>query len=295
MSKKANIQSKHIVKHLDLSNKGIEGELDVSEYSNLEYLDCSNNKITSITGISDKIKYLNCSKNLISNIDYSYTHHMYLDQFICSKNPVTYLFYCFDFQPKKYPKTLNSIEYEGLFNYPIDNLPSGVEKITFFSCEMSTSYFNQPIDNLPPNLNTLTLGDHFNQPIDNLPEKLTKLFFARFSKFNHPIDNLPESVKILYLGSSFNQPVDNLPAGLEHLCLGYCKFNHPINNLPDSITELTLGDNFDQEIIKLPNSLKTLMFTKPICEMKKNLSYLKKNYNSTNNPDFLIQFDVSLY
>jgi len=57
------------IKRLNISNKNIIGILDLSNFKNLEELDCSNNKISEIINISNSLKYLNCSNNNIIKIN----------------------------------------------------------------------------------------------------------------------------------------------------------------------------------------------------------------------------------
>jgi Leucine-rich repeat (LRR) protein len=276
-------------KSLDLSNQNIIGILDLEKYPKLEYLNCSHNQITQIINISQYIKYIDCSHNLIENLDYQISNPMYLDYLNCSHNPIHTLFYPFDVKPKSYPKTLKNIEYSGYFNEPIDNLPEGLETLTFFCCEYIDSHFNQPVDNLPNSIVKIHFGNYFNQPVDNLPESLINLFFEKHGQFNHTIDNLPSGLKTLYLGYHFNQPVNNLPLGLEVLCMGYCIFNHPINNLPDTINELILGEKFNQHIEKVPSSIKSIMLA------GENYGFKKQLYQLSKLKKFHFGIDISLY
>lgn len=59
-------------KELDISNQNIKGILDLKEYPNLEYLNCSHNQITKITNIPPKLKYIDCSYNSLPNLDLLY-------------------------------------------------------------------------------------------------------------------------------------------------------------------------------------------------------------------------------
>ncbi len=286
---KKNKKSNSSVKHLDISGKDIDGILDLSNYPELEYLDCSYNQITEITNIPYTIKYLDCSHNQIKELSYEYTNHQFLDYFNCSKNPVVMIYYPFDIKPKKYPLTLKHIEYSGPFNHPIDNLPEGLETLTFFSCEYLDSEFNQPINNLPNTLKKIHLSNEFNHQIDDLPDSLTELIFEKYSKFNHRIDNLPSNLKVLYLGYHFNQPIDNLPLHLEILCMGYSIFSHSLDNLPDTIYELTLGEKFNLPIEKVPKKIRTIMFAGEDYPYKKQLYKMCEEY------DFNLKFDIGLY
>ena len=75
------------IKSLNISNKNIKDVLDLTNFNNLEELDCSNNEITSIICMSDllyrrlmntndklffrhpKITYINCCKNKIKHFE----------------------------------------------------------------------------------------------------------------------------------------------------------------------------------------------------------------------------------
>jgi Leucine-rich repeat (LRR) protein len=52
------------VKKLDISNRSLEGELDLTDFSNLEELNCSTNALTKIDLKNcRKLKILKCSHN----------------------------------------------------------------------------------------------------------------------------------------------------------------------------------------------------------------------------------------
>lgn len=110
---------------------------------------------------------------------------------------------------------VRTIYFGPLFSFPIDNIPSNINKIIF----SEDSIFNHKIDNLSNGLQYLILGNHFNQRIDLLPSTLKKLV----------------------LGRDFNQPLDNLPNGLEELYLGLC-FSHHLTCLPESIRKIVIFD-----------------------------------------------------
>ncbi|WNE40004.1 MAG: hypothetical protein GBAus27B_000071 [Mycoplasmataceae bacterium] len=53
----------------DINNQGLEGKLDLSDFENLEILDCSKNRITAITlPKNSKLEKFDCSENEISDI-----------------------------------------------------------------------------------------------------------------------------------------------------------------------------------------------------------------------------------
>jgi len=57
-------------KKLDISYENLKGELDLSDFTNLKYLDCSYNELTNLN-ISDcrQLKFLNCGYNKLTNLD----------------------------------------------------------------------------------------------------------------------------------------------------------------------------------------------------------------------------------
>ncbi len=270
----ANILAKYDkkIKKLDLSNKNIEGILDLRGFYYLEYLNCSNNKITLLVNLNQvlsKLTHLDCSNNLISDLtDIPYT----MKSMWYKSNPIIKLKFIGNFIPKKYPKKLQYLEYEKNYNQAVNNLSEGITTLIF------GEKFNQLVDNLPNSLKSLTLGYDFDLPVDNLPNGLTNLTFGY--KFNQLIDNLPNSIIYLELGRYFKHSVDNLPKSLKILKLGYwfkditidvlpnsitelelsACFNLPIDNLSDNITKLTIGTYYDQPINKLPLNIEELKF-----------------------------------
>jgi len=64
------LTKRKIIKKLDLRNKNLEGELDLSDFANLEELDCSNNSLTSLNLKCPQLNSLICSCNFFSNCDF---------------------------------------------------------------------------------------------------------------------------------------------------------------------------------------------------------------------------------
>merc|ERR1711865_571362 len=78
------------------------------------------------------------------------------------------------------------------WNESVDDLPSGITRITFGYC------FIAPVDRLPPRVARITFGASFNQSVDRLPPGVTHITF----------------------GASFNRSVNHLPIRLTHLGFG---------------------------------------------------------------------------
>ena len=285
-------------KILDISNKNIEGILDLDQFQKLEKLDCSNNKITKIINIPITLKYLNCSSNLITSL-YLYKNLINdiksfqnlkknqspkLEELDCSNNKITeienipvtlkYLNCSSNLITSLYlPDNLTGINCKKnplkKLDYPCDVKPSKwPSQLTHLYL---SGYFNQLLNNLPNSLIQLVIGDNFNQPIDNLPNSITELSIG--DEFNQSINNLPNSIMKLELGFNFNQPISKLPNSLTYIMIGN-SFNQEINDLPDSLKYIWLGYNFDKKINNLPNNLKSIFIGN-----KKSLELVNSKYH----------------
>jgi len=105
-------------------------------------------------------------------------------------------------------KTVEKINFNNFFDYPIDNLPNNIKIINFSKQKYSITSFNQKVDNLPFHLEELYLSDNFNQDIDFLPASLHTLRLGY--NFNKPLKNLPSSLKILIINSLYKFNKTNL-------------------------------------------------------------------------------------
>ena len=84
-------------KIIDISNKNIEGILDLSNFIMLRELYCQHNKITQIIFPNTFISYLDCSHNKIIKLS-SYRLEG-LTGIRCNSNLLTELYYTFDERP----------------------------------------------------------------------------------------------------------------------------------------------------------------------------------------------------
>lgn len=219
------------IRILNISNKNIEGILDLNEFKSLEELDCSNNKITEIINFPTidycnvkniSFKYLNCSNNLINKLN---NLPLSMTGLNCKKNPLKELYYPFNIKPNKYPSNLIYLKFG--------------------------NGFNQQINNLPNSLINLTLGLNFNQTLDNLPNSITHIIFSSSSgKYSNY--------------SSFNQLLNNLPNSLTNLVLPD-SYNIEINDLPNSLKYITFGGFYDKSINNLPDNIETIIFDNILC------------------------------
>ena len=59
------------IKTLNISNKGLEGSLDLGDFMNLEELDCRDNKLTSLKVNYPNITKIRFNNNKIKDFDFS--------------------------------------------------------------------------------------------------------------------------------------------------------------------------------------------------------------------------------
>ena len=131
------------LKILNILNCNIKkGTLNLKNFKHLEELYCSNNEITEINNLSNKIKYLDCSFNKLKSFDIMH---------ICSRywlgnNELTQLNYGLNKQIYRYPKSLKELTINNNFNHPIINCPKNLthlSKLTHiilkncFDCDIS--------------------------------------------------------------------------------------------------------------------------------------------------------------
>lgn len=216
---------KYNIRYLNISNKNIEGILDLSKFTKLNKLICNNNKIVELKGITNGLLYLDCSYNLITKLT---TLPDYLNTFIFHNNPLIELYY----------PLVNKI--------PV--LPQELKKITI------NRNYNHPLDNLPPNLTHLEFSEHsiFNHSLNNLSQNLTHLIFNNWCSFSQPINIFPPTLIYLKLSYNYNHPLDNLPISLKHLEFGInSKFTYPLDNLPPNLTHLMINNYIQHYTINM--------------------------------------------
>ena len=265
-------------KEIDLNDLRIYGELDLSEFTKLNKLICSNNQITKITGLSESIESIDCSNNLLNE----FTIHVYMTHFDYSKNPIKTLTVLENLLPP-IPNSIMCLFFGDKFNLHVENLPFGLKYLSFsrdFNQPVDNlqgsdykfhsisnltfnywSNFNHPIDNLPSTINELYLSFNFNQPLNNLPNSLIHLEFSQKSMFNQILDNLPNSLSKLVFNTdsviSFNQKLDNLPNSITHLTIGR-GYKFPLDNLPSGLRYLQISSDYEIKVESLPPSIKRI-------------------------------------
>ena len=128
------------ITELDISDEGLtELPDDIDKYTNLKFLECQFNNITSLDNLPQKLEVLNCSYN----------------------NNITSL--------DNLPPTLKILDCNNNQLNSLDNLQPNLE-ILYCGYNRLTS-----LDNLPPKLEVLYCGTNQITSLDNLPQTLTEL------------------------------------------------------------------------------------------------------------------------
>jgi len=87
LDKKYSKEERKNIKKLDISDKDLEGYLDLTDFVNLEELRCSDNKLTSINlNNNRKIEFIDCSDNLLTDIDFSHQDYQKLQGVMIENN-----------------------------------------------------------------------------------------------------------------------------------------------------------------------------------------------------------------
>jgi Leucine-rich repeat (LRR) protein len=74
---------------LNIANRDLEGELDLSEFKKLRTLDCSFNRITRLRGLEQtKLEKLYCQNNLLHDLDLEFI--ILLKECNCDNNYLNY-------------------------------------------------------------------------------------------------------------------------------------------------------------------------------------------------------------
>jgi len=103
---------------LDISNKGITFLPDLTKFKNLKKLNCSNNKLTSLPTLPQKLKYLYCYNNKLTSLS---TLPQNLKRLYCFNNKLTSL-----------PTLPQNLEELSCYNNELTSLPTLPQNLECF-------------------------------------------------------------------------------------------------------------------------------------------------------------------
>ncbi|CAG8493776.1 4189_t:CDS:1 [Scutellospora calospora] len=182
------------INELDISNKNLEGHLDLNDFVNLTKLDCQNNQINGINFSNcSKLSLVNCSKNQLNDLNLNNCSSVVLLD--CSDNFLT----CLNFL-----STLSSENKEKL-----EVLNISENNFSESSMDVFSSFVNLQVLHL-----------------DNwCKEKIDRGIYNRFSGSFEPLQKLTKLKKLNVSHTDINSGLEFLPASLEFF---YCSiYNRP--------------------------------------------------------------------
>ena len=172
------INDKSQITRLNLSGQGLHHLPDLSEYTNLYYLNCSHNYLKTLVGLPRSIKLVHCANNEITSLDSLPKGVKWL---YCKNNLLTHL----------------------------DYLPADLD---YLNCSDNLLC---SLDNLPPKLNSVNCKNNQITSLNHLPPCLTVLNCSSNQIEN--LDNIPKTIKFLYCSNNRIRLLNFLPPVLEIL------------------------------------------------------------------------------
>jgi Leucine-rich repeat (LRR) protein len=141
--------------HIDIRAKGIYELPDIIQFTNLQYLNCDDNYLTSLPELPASLIYLSCDRNNLQTLPVLPANLQYL---YCSSNPLRSL----------------------------PTLPANLQQLYCVSNKLTS------LPTLPANLLHLYCSDNQLTALPELPEHLQNLHFAHNELTSMP--NLPENI-----------------------------------------------------------------------------------------------------
>ncbi len=247
------------VESIDISNMEISGRIDLGKFTQLKYLNCSNNYITDIVNIPKSIIDLDCSKNTLTKLANLPDTIKNLD---CSCNRIEEL--------KDLPSTIQTLNcgFNSIYEF---HIPKSVKILDISHNKLSelsldSTYKNlikldcseniiKNLGKLPDSLKWLDCSYNHLEKIKKLPENLVyfKCTYNRFReiKFN-------DKLKYLNCSNNFLDSFKNIPESLEVLIVVENKLEK-LSGLPKSLIELNCANN----------EISSIHFTSDLVNLKK--------------------------
>jgi len=212
---------KDIKEITNIYSQGLKGHLDLSDFVNLEKLNCRNNEFVSLDVSKNvKLKELNCYKNQLINLDIS--NNQQLVKLVCSENKLTDLklgkndqlveLYCFNNQLTELD--LSSLSAEKLVKLDIsgNNFP-----------EQNLSFLSKFV-----NLEHLQVGTYDK-------ERIEKNVYNRFFGSLEYLKDLNKLKELDISNTDINYGVEYLPNSITEI---YYSTERPENKLKEIAEEL---------------------------------------------------------
>lgn len=201
------------ITHLKLSDLNLIGSLDLSDFINLEKLDCSTNQLTElILSNNNKLKKVNCYSNLLTKIDLSNCNN--IASLYCNNNQLTEI-------------KLDSYRIKEIYAH--NNLLTKLDFLDTLPWKGSIIYLDISNNNFVNsclkifrtfvNLEELYIGNGQREPIDktNYSERIKSEIFNRFYGSLKHLQELSNLKKLNISNTDINEGVEYLPSSLEEI------------------------------------------------------------------------------
>lgn len=186
------ITDKSQITRLNLSGQGLYELPDLSEYTNLYYLNCSQNHLVSLVGLPPSIKLVHCANNEITSLDSLPRGVKWL---YCKNNSIRYLDHL--------PCDLDYLNCSDNVLTSLDNLPRKLNSVNCSNNRITTLTY------LPPHLTVLNCCSNQIERLDNIPNTIKFLYCSnnqiRFLNF------LPPKLEMLHCKNTLIERLDYLP------------------------------------------------------------------------------------
>ncbi|CAJ0866271.1 13983_t:CDS:10, partial [Entrophospora sp. SA101] len=169
------------ITELDISEESLEGKLDLSDFTNLEMLDCSYNQLTSLNVNScQKLKYISCGFNKLTNLDL--TNLTQLKIIECNDNHLTK----FDYSSLKNSEKLTYLNIKHLVNDIYNKFTGSLEPLKDLKqlkdLHISNTDIDSGLEHLSESMETITCESNENFKVKVIAKTL-KYFNQDIKKY----------------------------------------------------------------------------------------------------------------
>ncbi|MEO8087566.1 MAG: T9SS type A sorting domain-containing protein [Bacteroidota bacterium] len=241
---------------INCNHYNIQNLTGVEYFTNLNYLNCLHNQLTSLPILPTSLTTLICGENQFSVIGnlpsslsiFSCTYNQLtslpnlpstLTELICNQNPLTTL-----------PTLPPSLTYIRCFACNITSLPILPASLSYLDC--FTNYLDS-LPNLPSALTHLDCHNNLLSSLPTLPSSITYLDCSYNDSIN-ALGSLPTSLIRLHCNNCNLLSLPSLPLTLTYL---HCRTNQlpVLPSLPSNLDTLYCGTNLLTSIPVLPSTL----------------------------------------
>jgi Leucine-rich repeat (LRR) protein len=226
------------VQIVSLDNKNISDLTGISAFSNLKFLSCVGNQLTSLPTLPPTLESLYCYNNQITSLP---SFPSTLELLDCHNNLITSL-----------PSLSDSLKYFYCQNNQITSLPTLPSKLVELNCDANQL---TTLPSFPSTLIELNCRSNQINSLPLMPSSLTYLNCGVNQLVTLP--NLPTSLAYLFCDSNQLSSFPTIPNLIQKISCGYNQFS-TLPALPNSMYDLYCENNQLTSLPTLPTSLRFL-------------------------------------